>query len=333
MQSNHNNIAVYVENLEKWFRLKQKSSGFIASLTSIWDPNYKSIQAVHKLSFQINRGELVGFIGPNGAGKSTTIKMLTGILYPSSGYASVLNLTPWQNRRELSYNIGSVFGQKPQLWYHLPPIDTYNLMSHVYELDQQLYKKRRDLLIDIFQLEHLIRTPVRKLSLGQRMKCEIVSSLLHQPKIVFLDEPTIGLDVIAKAQIRKAITFINETEKSTILFTSHDIGDIENLCKRIIIINKGLVVYDGATCDLKQKFLTSKIITIYFSEPINFFADLPGMNILEQTPSMLKLSIDQREISVKEVMEYIISLGEYSDINIAETPLEDVIREIFSTAS
>ena len=220
---------IQVENLSKTFQIKQKQSGFFGGVKALWNPNYKIVKAVDNISFSVNEGEIVAFIGPNGAGKSTTIKMLTGILFPSSGIISVLGYNPQHQRLKLAYHIGSVFGQKPQLWYHLPPQDTYNLFSRIYELDQRKFKERLDYLVDAFEIEDLLKTPVRKMSLGQRMRCEIVASLLHRPKIIFLDEPTIGLDVVAKQRIREVIKHLNETEKVTIFLTSHDAGDVEAL--------------------------------------------------------------------------------------------------------
>ena len=186
----------------------------------------------------------MAFIGPNGAGKSTTIKMLTGILHPTSGEATVLGLTPWKDRERLSYKIGSVFGQKSQLWYHLPPIDTFNLLGKIYEMDQSEQIKRRDFLVETFEIGDLMKTPVRKLSLGQRMRCEIAASLLHKPEVIFLDEPTIGLDVVARQNVRQTLKQWNDQEKATIFLTSHDVGDIEYLAGRVVIINHGQIVLD-----------------------------------------------------------------------------------------
>ncbi|MGH2593667.1 MAG: ATP-binding cassette domain-containing protein, partial [Anaerolineae bacterium] len=253
-----------VRGLSKTFSVKRKEAGLRGSLKSIIRPEFRRVEAVRGITFSLEPGELLAFIGPNGAGKSTTIKMLTGILYPSSGQAQVLGLTPWRDRRQLAYRIGSVFGQKPQLWYHLPPIDTFNLFSRIYELDDRDFKQRAESLIESFAIGDLIHTPVRKLSLGQRMRCEIAASLLHRPQVIFLDEPTIGLDVVAKQHIRDTIKTLHEQEGVTIFLTSHDAGDIESLCKRVIIVNHGTILYDDRLSALKRRYLTRKEIDVRF---------------------------------------------------------------------
>jgi len=230
---------ITVRDLRKTFQTKRKQPGLVGSLKAVVKPELQTVEAVKGISFELEPGELLAFIGPNGAGKSTTIKMLTGILYPSSGQASVLGLTPWKDRRKLAYRIGSVFGQKPQLWYHLPPADTFHLFARIYELDEAAFKERLSFLVEAFDIGDLLHTPVRKLSLGQRMKCEIAASLLHRPQVIFLDEPTIGLDVVAKQQIRDTIKLLHERDGATIFLTSHDAGDMESLCKRVIVVNYG----------------------------------------------------------------------------------------------
>jgi ABC-2 type transport system ATP-binding protein len=287
------------------------------------------VTAVSDITFSLPEGEILAFIGPNGAGKSTTIKMLTGILHPSEGQASVLGYTPWKDRRQLGYHIGSVFGQKPQLWYHLPPEDTFQLFARIYELDMRAYKKRRDFLVDSFQIEHLLQTPVRKLSLGQRMKCEVAASLLHGPRIIFLDEPTIGLDVVAKQQIRDAIRTLNETENTTIFLTSHDAGDIESLCKRVIIINHGRLIYDDRTSVLKRQFLRRKVIDVRFGESLDSPFQLAGVTTLKQVTYGVKLEFDTQTVPVERVIQQVMATKPCNDINIADPPLEEIIREIY----
>ncbi len=325
-----NGFAVEVTGLEKTFQVKQKAPGLRGSWQSIWKPVSHEVTAVSDINFTLDEGEILGFIGPNGAGKSTTIKMLTGILYPSGGQASVLGYTPWKDRRKLGYQIGSVFGQKPQLWYHLPAEDTFRLFARIYELDMTVFQKRRDFLVEAFEIEHLLRTPVRKLSLGQRMKCEIAASLLHQPRIIFLDEPTIGLDVVAKQQIRDAIRYLNEQEKTTIFLTSHDTGDIEKLAKRVIVINHGRLIYDGRTSALKRQYLTRKIIDVRFTERLNGGElNIPGVNILKQGKYGVKLEFDSRAVPVEQVVQQLMAVSPTQDINIADPPLEEIIREIY----
>jgi ABC-2 type transport system ATP-binding protein len=227
--------AITVSQLSKTFRVKVKEKGLKGSMKSIFHPTYRSIKAVDDISFQVEAGEILAFIGPNGAGKSTTIKMLTGILYPDQGETSVMGINPSRKRKQLSYRIGTVFGQKEQLWTHLTPYDNFKFFSAIYDLKEEEAETRIQELIQVFELEEFINTPVRNLSLGQRIRCEIVASLIHKPQILFLDEPTIGLDPVVKENIRSLIKKMNREFNTTIFLTSHDIGDIEKLCKRIII--------------------------------------------------------------------------------------------------
>jgi ABC-2 type transport system ATP-binding protein len=326
---NGSGLAVEVRGLAKTFRLKRKAPGLRGSWQALWRPQMEEVMAVADITFSLAEGEVLAFIGPNGAGKSTTIKILTGILHPSGGQASVLGYTPWRDRRQLGYHIGSVFGQKPQLWYHLPPEDTFQLFARIYELDMDEYKRRRNFLVDSFQIEHLLQTPVRKLSLGQRMKCEIAASLLHGPRIIFLDEPTIGLDVVAKQQIREAIRTLNETENTTIFLTSHDAGDIESLCKRVMIVNNGRLIYDDRTSVLKRQYLRRKVIDVRFAEALEEPFCLPGVTTLKQGTYGVKLEFDSREVPVESVVQQVMATKPCNDINIADPPLEEIIREIY----
>jgi ABC-2 type transport system ATP-binding protein len=329
LAGNGRSPIVQVAGLAKTFSVKQKAPGLRGSLRSLWKPETRPVTAVSDISFSLEAGEMLAFIGPNGAGKSTTIKMLTGILHPSGGAASVLGYTPWRDRRQLGYHIGSVFGQKPQLWYHLPAIDTFQLFARIYELDMGAYRKRLDFLVESFQIGDLLHTPVRKLSLGQRMKCEITASLLHQPRVIFLDEPTIGLDVVAKEQIRDAIRYLNETENVTIFLTSHDAGDVEKLCKRVIIINHGRIIYDDRTSKLKRQYLRRKIIDVRFGEALTEPFAVPGVSTLKQGTYGVKLQFDSREVPVEGVVQQIITARPCHDITISDPPMEEIIREIY----
>lgn len=242
---------IKVESLSKTFRVKTKEAGLKGSLQSMFSPSYREIEAVNSISFEVEKGEMLAFIGPNGAGKSTTIKMLTGILYPTSGNIEVMGFNPARERKKLSFKIGTVFGQKSQLWFHLPPLDSFNLLGNIYEMDKARLKRRIEFLKEVFEIGDLMDIPVRKLSLGQRIRCEIAASILHEPEIIFLDEPTIGLDVVVKQKIRELILKLNKEEATTIFLTSHDAGDIEQLCKRAIIINHGEVVLNESIKNLK----------------------------------------------------------------------------------
>ncbi len=294
-------------------------------------PEYVSIEAVRRLSFQMEAGELLGFIGPNGAGKSTTIKMLTGILLPSDGQAQVLGYTPWKQRRDLAYHIGTVFGQRPQLWYHLPAIDTFALFGKIYEIDDGETKKRIAQLSEAFEIGDLLETPVRKLSLGQRMRCEVAASLLHRPKLLLLDEPSIGLDVVAKQRIRDAIRHMAQDENVGVLLTSHDAGDLEALCKRVIIINHGQIVYEDRVSNLKRRFLTSKLVEVRYADEVPADFLLKGVDILKIGRYGVKLRFDTQGTPVDKVIADLSARGQVMDINISDPPLEEVIAKIYET--
>ena len=242
--------AIEVKKLSKTFKSKTKEKGLKGSIKAIFKPKYQEKKAVNKISFEVEKGEILAFIGPNGAGKSTTIKMLTGILFPTSGEISVLGINPHKERKKLAYKIGTVFGQKEQLWIHLTPYDNFKFFGAIYDIPEKIVERRIEEYKQIFELDEFINTPVRGLSLGQRMICEIVASLIHEPDILFLDEPTIGLDPVIKEKIRVFIKRLNKEKKTTIFLTSHDVGDIEKLCKRVIIVNNGHIVLKKL---LKQK--------------------------------------------------------------------------------
>lgn len=259
--------VINVEHLAKSFKVKEKEQGFKGSLKTIVCPTYKEVKAVDNISFAVDEGEMIAFIGPNGAGKSTTIKMLTGILYPDSGSVEVLGIDPSKERKRLAYEIGTVFGQKEQLWMHLTAYDNFKFFGAIYDIPEQEAEKRIEELSKLFALEDFINTPVRNLSLGQRIRCEIVASLIHKPKVLFLDEPTIGLDPVVKENIRKLIKKMNKEYNTTIFLTSHDISDIEKLCKRVIIINNGQLVMDDSISHLTSEAPLEDIIkTIYRQE-------------------------------------------------------------------
>ena len=323
--------AIKVTDLQKTFKSKRKAAGLSGSMRALVRPEYVTVEAVRRLSFQMEAGELLGFIGPNGAGKSTTIKMLTGILLPSDGQAQVLGYVPWKQRRELAYHIGTVFGQRPQLWYHLPAIDTFALFGKIYELDDGETKKRIEHLSEAFEIGDLLETPVRKLSLGQRMRCEVAASLLHRPKLLLLDEPSIGLDVVAKQRIRDSIRRMAQDENVGVLLTSHDAGDLEALCKRVIIINHGQIVYEDRVSNLKRRFLTSKLVEVRFADNVNPNFSLDGTEILKVGRYGVKLRFDTRTTPVDKVIADLSSCGQVMDINISDPPLEEVIAKIYET--
>jgi len=326
------NKIIEVVNLRKTFQLKQKSAGFFGGVTSIFNSAYKEVEAVNNISFSVAEGELLAFIGPNGAGKSTTIKMLTGILFPTSGSIRVLGYNPQEQRQKLAYHIGSVFGQKPQLWYHLPPIDTYNLFSRIYELDQKQYQDRLNFLVEAFEIKDLLNTSVRKLSLGQRMRCEIVAALLHRPKIIFLDEPTIGLDVIAKQHIREVIKYLNEKEQVTIFLTSHDAGDIETLAKRTLVINHGKVIFDNSTEKFKKDYIKTKLIELVVDGSTKDFSFQEG-NIIERTKFNVKIELNTSVTPIDKLLNYAMKNFDIKDMTVTNPPMEEIIADIYREKS
>ena len=323
--------AIEVSNLQKTFQTKRKAAGMGGSFRALFKPQYSSVEAVRGLSFQMEPGELLGFIGPNGAGKSTTIKMLTGILHPSGGEARVLGYVPWRDRQKLAYHIGTVFGQRPQLWYHLPAIDTFTLFGKIFEMDDRDTKMRIAQLAEAFEIQDLLETPVRKLSLGQRMRCEVAASLLHGPKLLLLDEPSIGLDVVAKQHIRDAIREMARLENVGVLLTSHDAGDLEALCRRVIIINHGQIVYEDKVSNLKRKFLTSKLVEVRYAEEVPANFSLDGVEILKIGHYGVKLRFNTKQTAVEKVLSHLTEAGSVVDITISDPPLEEVIAEIYQT--
>lgn len=320
--------AIEVSNLRKTFKAKIKREGLKGSLKSLVKSEYTYIDAVKGINFDVEKGEILAFMGPNGAGKSTTIKMMTGILQPTSGNITVLGLNPDTDRKKLAFRIGSVFGQRSQLWMHLPPIDSFKLLGAIYEIPDNELKKRISYLIDLFEINEFLERPVRKLSLGQRVRCEIAASLLHKPEIIFLDEPTIGLDVVVKQKIRDLIHRLNKEENTTIFLTSHDVGDIEQLCSRAIIINHGEIVLNETLKNLKHDYLNKKIVGLRFSEKTH--AEISGVKKLKETDYGLKIEVNTKEQSIHEVMEQLIASGNVADIKISDQPLEDIIAAIYT---
>lgn len=323
-----NEPVIRVEQLVKIFSLAQVPVGFLNRLRALVYPVYTQVAAVDAISFQVHAGEKVAFIGPNGSGKSTTIKMLTGILSPTSGVVRVLGKVPLVDRSSLAYSIGTVFGQRSQLWFHLPPIDTFYLFSRIYALDDAVYKKRLSFLVEAFEIEDMLHVPVRKLSLGERMRCEIVGSLLHAPRILFLDEPTIGLDVISKQQVRDVINYLNEQEHMTVFLTSHDAGDIEAIASRSLVINQGRIIFDDTTRELKSKYLTTKVVELIMLEDIRDF-DCGQGNIVSRQKHAVKIEIDASITAIEKLLHYAFENFTVLDINMSSPALEEVIASIY----
>ncbi len=320
--------AIRTEGLRKVFRTKIKKEGFKGSVSALVKPEYREIEAVHGIDLEVGKGELTAFLGPNGAGKSTTIKMLTGILHPTSGSMSVLGLDPQKQRNALAFRIGSVFGQKSQLWFHLPAIDSFRLLGAIYELDKGVLDKRISEVTELIDIKDLIDTPVRKLSLGQRMRCEFAASILHKPEIIFLDEPTIGLDVIVKQNIRELISRLNKEEKTTIFLTSHDIGDVEQLCSRAVIINHGRIVMDSSIKELKYGYLSRKVIDVKYGT-LTDASRLEGLSIVKSKGTSMKIEVNEKKESIQEIMVRLMQAGNILDVTISDIPMEKIIGDIY----
>jgi len=319
---------IETHRLTKTFVTQEKRPGLKESLRALFRPVRREVQAVKGITFAVEEGERVAFIGPNGAGKSTTIKMLVGILHPTSGQAWVLGRVPWQERTRLAYQIGAVFGQKSQLWYHLPPKDSFDLLARIYELDRRAYRERLAHLVDLFEIGPYLQVPVRKLSLGERMRCEIAASLLHRPRILFLDEPTIGLDVVVKQRIRDLILELNQQEGVTIFLTSHDAGDVEVLCRRAMVINHGEVIFDGKVSTLKRDYIHAKTISLKLGEPWQGF-DQPGVEVLKHKGYGVKLRVDTSVTPIEDMVRRLLTRYAIVDINVDNPPMEEIIARIY----
>jgi ABC-2 type transport system ATP-binding protein len=321
--------AIETKNLCKTYRARVKAEGLSASFRALVKPEWREIQAVRGVSLQVEEGEIMAFIGPNGAGKSTFIKMLCGILYPSAGEISVLGLSPARDRRKLSMRIGTVFGQKSQLWLHLPALDSFTLLAAIYEIDDAERKRRVAELSELFDLGDFLHTPVRKLSLGQRIRCEIAASLLHNPEMLFLDEPTIGLDVVVKQAIRELIARRNRENGTTVFLTSHDPADIEQLCRRAVVIDHGGIVLDSPVETLRSDYLGRKLIDVRFGTPQEL-PELGGVTVVTERGGLHgTLTVDTGIRPIGDVMERLSVMGNVLDITISNPPMEDIIAAIF----
>lgn len=320
---------IEVNNLSKEYKYKVKNNkrGFIYNL---FHEDEKIVKAVNNISFNVEEGETIAFIGPNGAGKSTTIKMLTGILYPSSGSINICGLTPIKDRNSLAYNIGCVFGQRSQLLPNLPLTESMHMYGVMYDMDDKAIKKRIKELSKLFDLESFIKQPVRKLSLGQRMRAEIAVSLIHSPKIIFLDEPTIGLDIVSKKSLRELLLKINKEEHVTIFLTSHDTEDIESICNRCIIINHGKIIIDTSTKSLIHDYVKKKYIIITPKVEFNEYPNLlDGMIYEKKESNQIVVLVDTEVINTKKALQELVKHFDIDDINIDNESLEDIIRSIY----
>lgn len=323
--------AIRVDKLSKLFEVRETLPGIIGALKGLFVSKKSNVHAIQDLSFEIQQGERIAFIGPNGAGKSTTIKMLTGILFPSSGLVEVLDIVPWQDRHSLGFKIGTVFGQRTQLWYHLPPGDTFALLGKIYELNQSVYENRIQELIHAFQLKPFLNKPVRQLSLGERMRCEIAASLIHRPQILFLDEPTIGLDINAKLMIRDLLIQLSQEHGTTLFLTSHDTADIEQVCDRVIVLDHGRLIQDSSIKELKKTYIKKKNLTLLTAEepqPLH----LNGVKTLKTTAHHITYEIDLSIVPIDRVIQEAFKTTSVKDVTIENPSMEEIIRELYRSS-
>lgn len=324
--------VIKVKNLCKNFEMRQNFPGIFGVIKGLFRAKTTVFPAIKDLSFSIKQGERVAFIGPNGAGKSTTIKMLTGILHPSNGEIEVLNLVPWKDRYKLGYRIGTVFGQRTQLWYHLPPADTFELLATIYDIDRHTYQKQLKNLTEAFEITSFLHKPVRQLSLGERMRCEIVASLLHNPSVLFLDEPTIGLDINAKLRIRGLLNKLSRDYGTTLFLTSHDTADIEQVCERVIVLDKGTIIHDTSLKELKRTFIRKKILSL-ITDVEKLSLALPGMKILENANYHFVCEIDLAYTPIDQVIQEALKFTGIKDVTIEDPSMEEIIRTLYGTGS
>lgn len=319
---------IMVNNLNKTFKIIKKKNGLKESLKSFFKRDYIYVDAIKNVNFSIEKGEIVGYIGPNGAGKSTTIKILCGILSPDCGEVSVDGFVPWKDRQKYVSNIGVVFGQRSQLWWDIPANDTFDLLKDIYNIPNDQYLETKNKLIELLGIVDVINIPVRQLSLGQRMRCEIAASLLHKPSILFLDEPTIGLDAVSKKVVRDFIKKINKEDNVTVLLTTHDMNDIEALAKRIIMIGKGQILYDGSLQKLKHKYDNNKYITIITNDKIKKNSK-KGVVYTETLENGYKFCIDSKILSVSNFVNYLSNNYDIIDMEIDNESIDNIIIKLY----
>ncbi len=328
---------IKVENVKKDFKKVVKDQGVKGSIKSLFNRKYEIVHAVDDISFNVDKGEILGFIGANGAGKSTTIKMLTGILTPTKGSVEINGKIPTKNRKEYVKEIGVVFGQRTQLWWDLPLVETFTVLKEIYNVDDASFKKRMGFLNEVLELDAFIKSPVRTLSLGQRMRADLAASMIHSPKVLFLDEPTIGLDVAVKNNIRQAITQINEQEDTTIILTTHDLNDIETLCQRIVMIDKGKLIYDGTLANMKGQFGNFREVNMSLEnsdkiDKLNFLDTfkLKKKDIsINKTKEKVSISFNQDKLSIADMLEYLLKNTNIKDISVNDVNIEEIVCRMY----
>lgn len=324
--------AIHVENLMKIYRISQKDPGIRGAVKALFRPNYQDKVAVDRINFDVQQGEVVGYIGVNGAGKSTTIKMLTGILIPSNGKVEVLGRDPHCQRVANAREIGVVFGQRSQLWWDLAFIESLNMIARIYEIPQARYKELLRQFAQTLQLDELFKMPIRNMSLGQKMRAELAATLIHEPRVVYLDEPTIGLDLIVKERIREFIKQQNREKGTTVVLTTHDLGDIEELCQRVIIIDAGKLIYDGSIHTIKERFGKYRSITFETARPVNGITLPEGAEKEKVEDRKLVLRFDRSRTSASQVASVVMNQIEVLDFSLTEPDLSNIIKQIYNGA-
>jgi ABC-2 type transport system ATP-binding protein len=335
---------IHIQNLNKHFKILNRREGLTGAFRDLFSGNYRTVEAVNGISYDIEAGEIVGYIGPNGAGKSTTIKMMTGILKPTSGTILINGLAPYENRIRQAQIMGVVFGQRTQLWWDLPVIESFKILKEIYKIDQKTFDSHMGLFNDLVGLKTLFPQQVRTLSLGQRMLCDITASFLHNPQVVFLDEPTIGLDISVKAKMRSVIKELNQTRKTTIILTTHDLGDVEALCQRIIIIDKGKILFDGdikrvtalfgayRTIKLQIDGFNSSTMPTLHQRLLDQFGAESGIVVAETEECWTDVTIDQVRTPLSDVLGFAMSNFNIADVRIVEISMENVVQKVYDGA-
>jgi ABC-2 type transport system ATP-binding protein len=330
----NNRLIIEARDLTKHFWVARQRPGALGAMRSLVDRSGKTVEAVAGISFQIQPGEMVGYLGPNGAGKSTTIKMLTGILVPTSGEATVDGLIPWKQRKELARRIGVVFGQRTQLWWDLPLIESLELLGHIYRVPADRFHIRLNELIELLSLDEFLQTPVRQLSLGQRMRGDLAAALIHEPSILYLDEPTIGLDVVARSRVRDFLLRVNKHLGVTVLLTTHDLGDVEYLCNRLLIIDHGRLIFDGPLEDIRRRYGSQRTLVIDLApdeEPLTLSTQkLDGARVLSSEGVRHRIAFDRESVNPAELIGAIAACHEIIDVQIEEPDIESIVRRIYT---
>ena len=320
---------IELKNISKTYRILKRGSSIKETFKSFFSKNYTEIQALKDVSFKINEGEIVGYIGPNGAGKSSSVKIMSGILTPDSGECHVCGMVPWKERKDYVKNIGVVFGQRSQLWWDVPVIDSFELLKDIYSINESTYNKNLSDLTELLNLQEILKTPVRQLSLGQRMRCEVSAALLHDPKVLFLDEPTIGLDAVSKIAVRDFIKKINEEKKTTVILTTHDMQDIEAITNRILFIGKGQILLDGTLSDLKKHGAQNKNLTVEYRNGAINLENIEGISLFSDFGGRAVFSVDSSKISIPEAVNVISKGLEIVDLSVSSESIENTVAALY----